>query len=80
MKMVEIQRIGKSTISVREDLANRAILCQTCKGFGEVIKTLYHSEMFERHEHIFRYVVCPTCNGKSISYINGMYATDETGA
>lgn len=71
--MVEIVRFGKSTIVVREDIANSIIaVCLRCKGFGMLMHIDYMSPkgltpvradyvIWEGHE-----VPCSTCAGKGL--------------
>ncbi len=70
MSMVEVVRIGKSTIELRDDIANRCIaVCIRCKGFKKLYKTDYHEN--DPCFWIGHAVVCPMCNGA------GLYMEDK---
>ena len=69
--MIEVVKIGSSTISVRDDLADRVIaVCLRCKGFKSLWRTEYRRGDYGRPGIIWvgHQVVCPRCEGKGLYY------------
>ncbi len=71
-EMVEIVKIGSSTVSVREDIADRVIaVCRRCKGFKTIWVTDCKSSNWPSLDGYFwvgHQATCPICAGHGLYY------------
>jgi hypothetical protein len=61
--MQEVVKIGKATVSVRDDLAVSAV-CIRCKGFKTVYRTSYFSS--DPYFWMGYKIICPLCYGRGL--------------